>query len=110
MKKRGTKTVKKNPARASGPTVTVTIDRALKAAWNRAEAELEATKIEGARAWDRFWETVGTIIDHSPPLYLAGGVSTDREFFAKYADGVDVRVARRNVRVARLASPDEEAR
>jgi len=89
--------------------VTVKVDRALASAWRNAEAVLTKTKIDGARAWDQFWEAVGSVIDHDPPLYLAGGVSTIRDFLGKYV-GEDERAARRNVRVAKYATPDDEAR
>jgi hypothetical protein len=102
---------KKKPAAPKGDAkVTVKVDRALKAAWDRAAATLETTKVQGARAWDQLWETVGDVLEHEPPLYLAGGFATAREFLAAYAEGTDERAARRNVRVAKVASPDEEVR
>ncbi len=90
--------------------VEVKVDRALAQAWKKVLAVLEASNREGMQAWDRKYEAIGEIIQHDPPLYLAGGVSTDGDFFAKYLPGEDSRTILRNVRVAQYASPDEEVR
>ena len=90
--------------------VEIKVDRALAQAWKKLLAVLESSNIEGMRAWDRKYEAVGEILAHDPPLYLAGGVSTTRDFVATYLPGEDSRTVLRNVRVAQYASPDEEAK
>ncbi|HVY45487.1 MAG TPA: hypothetical protein VHB21_06385 [Minicystis sp.] len=90
--------------------VEIKVDRALVNAWKKVLAVLEASNLEGLRAWDRKYEAVGEILAHDPPLYLAGGAATAGDFFAKYLRGEDERTILRNVRVAQYASPDEEAR
>ncbi len=113
MAKTGTgRGVKRADAGASGGAreIEVVVDRALARAWKKSLAELESSNAEGMRAWDRKYEAVGAILDHDPPLYLAGGVSTKEGFVAKYLPGEDTRSVDRNVRVARYASPDEEVR
>ncbi len=90
--------------------VEVKVDRALQRAWKTQLAELEECNRSGTLSWDRKYEAVGAILQHNPPLYLAGGVSTVADFVRKYLPGEDVRSVQRNVRVAQYASPDEEIR
>lgn len=90
--------------------ISVKIDPALAAAWKRSLATLESAASEGQRAWDLKYEAVGEILQHSPPLYLAAGLSTVADFVARYLPGEDVRSVLRNVRTAQYASPDEEER
>ena len=59
--------------------------------------------------FDRQYETVGEIIEHDPPLYLAGGYASDKAFFTEVLKQSE-RTARRLVRVAKYASPQEETR
>jgi hypothetical protein len=89
--------------------VEVTVDRALKDRWVALLAKLEDAKREGAGAFDVQWETVGAIVEHEPPLYLAGGFATVRDFLEKHV-GENERTARRFIRVAKYASPAEEAK
>jgi hypothetical protein len=89
--------------------VELTVDRALKQRWEKALATVKASKQRGASAFDQLWETVGEVVEHDPPLYLAGGFSTARGFFAAHFDETE-RTAYRNIRVAKYASPAEEAR
>ncbi len=85
----------------------VKIDRALKRAWESARHALVQAKHQGAGAFDALWETIGLIIDHDPPLYLAGGYATTKAFLADYVEENE-RSAQRMIRVAKYASPDEE--
>lgn len=64
---------------------------------------------ERSDARDRLRETVAEIVEHDPPLYLAGGFATDNAFFGGVLKETE-RSARRNIRVARYASPAEEVR
>jgi hypothetical protein len=89
--------------------VDVEIDRTLKKKWLAALDALEDAKREGAGAFDRQWEAVGAILEHDPPLYLAGGLSTNKAFLERHV-GENERTARRMVRVAKYASPAEENR
>ncbi len=89
--------------------VEVTVDRGLKDRWVALLAKLEDAKREGAGAFDEQWETVGAIVEHDPPLYLAGGFATVRDFLEKHV-GENERTARRFIRVAKYASPAEEAK
>jgi hypothetical protein len=95
--------------RTSPARVEVKIDRALKQRWEAAAATLERAKSSGASAFDVLWETVGEVLEHEPPLYLAAGLSTAKDFLAKYTHESE-RNAKRFVRVARYASPNEEER
>lgn len=101
---------KKASSKPRSKEVEIKVDRALAQAWKKILAVLESSNIEGMRAWDRKYEAVGEILAHDPPLYLAGGVSTAGDFFAKYLPGEDSRSVLRNVRVAQYASPDEEVK
>lgn len=99
----------KAPATKPRPKeIEIKVGRALAQAWKKLLAVLESSNVEGMRAWDRKYEAVGEILAREPPLYLAGGVSTVGDFFAKYLPGEDSRTILRNVRVAQYASPDEE--
>lgn len=88
--------------------VSVKIDPALKKAWSAALAALEAASRSGAQAFDRKYEAVGAILEHEPPLYLAGGLSTVGDFVSRHLPGEEVRSVLRNARVAKYASPVEE--
>ncbi len=105
---------KKTPAkpvtkRAARP-VEVRVDAALKKAWARELSELRRRSAEGMRSFDAKYESVGHIIHHDPPLYLAGGVARLSDFVATYLPGETVRSVERNVRIAEYASPVEEER
>ena len=87
--------------------IEVTVDRALKRAWEAAHHTLMQAKHEGAGAFDALWETIGFIVSHDPPLYLAGGYATTKAFLADFVEENE-RTAQRMIRVAKYASPDEE--
>jgi len=89
--------------------VNLKVDRALKQRWDKALSTVKASKQKGASAFDDLWETVGEVVEHDPPLYLAGGFSTARAFFTAHFEETE-RTAYRNIRVAKYASPAEEAR
>lgn len=100
--------VKASTKKAAGKPIVVKIDPALKKAWSAALSALHAADREGNIAFDRKYEAVGEIVEHDPPLYLAGGVATVGDFVANYLPNEGVRNVLRNVRVAKYASPDEE--
>ncbi|HVY44982.1 MAG TPA: hypothetical protein VHB21_03845 [Minicystis sp.] len=95
---------------ARARAIEIKVDAALATAWKKVVAVLDASSREGIRAWDRKYEAVGEILAHDPPLYLAGGMATARDFFKAYLPGETPRSILRSVRVAQYASPDEEAR
>jgi hypothetical protein len=89
--------------------VDLEVDRELRKRWQRALEVIKDAKREGASAFDVLWETVAEIIEHDPPLYLAGGVATAKDFLAQHLNETE-RTARRWMRVAKYASPAEEVR
>ena len=104
-----TKQTKKKPAALKKPrAVALQIDPRLAKEWKKHLAVLDDAKHRGMSAFDEQWEAVSAIALHEPPLYLAAGCATFRAFLAEYV-GEDERTAKRNMRVARFASPAEEA-
>ncbi len=95
------------PAPSAKPiAVTTLIDPALKRRWLEASKAITDVTHEEARDFDRKWEAVADIVFADPPLYLAGGFSTDRDFFEKFLH-VDRSTGLRKARVARFASPQD---
>ena len=86
--------------------VVVKVDTSLKKAWDESLKQLNEAFKKGAAVWHRKWEVVSAIVDHAPPMYLAGGHSTDVEFYDKVL-GETRGVAVRNMRIAKLSSPSE---
>jgi hypothetical protein len=86
--------------------VTVAVDPVLKKLYAEALRRLERASAEGAQAWDVRYEVISDILEHQPPLYLAGGYSSDAQFFAKHV-GEDRASVYRNIRVARYATPSD---
>ena len=105
--KHASKTKSRKPAASA--TVGLTIDADLKRRWKKAAAVVADAKHRGMSAFDELWEAVAEISDHEPPLYLAAGCATFKAFLAEYV-GEDERTAKRNMRVARFASPEEETK
>ncbi len=89
--------------------VVVKIDMALKKLYAFAIAQLDEAGGEGAAAWHKKYSTVATIVDHVPPMYLAGGFATDQAFFTGHLKETQ-QSALRNVRVAKLATAHEVER
>lgn len=83
------------------------MDRVLKQRWERTFSLMKSAKLKGASAFDELWEAVGEVVEHEPPLYLAGGFATAKAFFAANFEETE-RTAYRNIRVAKYASPAEE--
>jgi hypothetical protein len=90
-------------------TIDLKIDRDLKRRWLQAMQTIKAAQREGASASDRQYESVGEILEHDPPLYLAGGYANRRAFIREILKDSE-RNVRRLVRVAKYASPQEETR
>ncbi len=89
--------------------VVVKIDAALKRLYAQAISQLHEAKTEGTSAWHKKYTTVTAIVEHVPPLYLAGGFATDVAFYEAELDESRQSVAR-NVRVAKLSTAGELAR
>ena len=83
------------------------VDADLKRRWLKVAGVVDDAKRRGMSAFDELWEAVHEIASHDPPLYLAAGCATFKAFLKEYV-GEDERTARRNMRVARFASPNEE--
>lgn len=89
--------------------VVVKIDAALKRLYTQAINQLNEAKREGAEAWHKRYLTLANVVEHKPPLYLAGGYATDKEFFDAEAQETQQSVSR-HTRVAKLATPAEVAK
>jgi hypothetical protein len=107
------KTAKPRPSRTSllarPVVVDLKVNQELRKRWQKALEVIKDAKREGAAAFDVLWETVAEIVDHDPPLYLAGGLATTKAFLSEHLEETE-RSARRWMRVAKFASPTEEAR
>lgn len=90
-------------AKKRSAEINIKIDRKLAAAWRAARAKLAKVSKEGAQDWDARYELIGAILEHEPPLYLAGGYATDADFIDQEVHE-DRSNLFRNVRVARFAS------
>ncbi len=86
--------------------VVVKVDPALTRLFHEAMQKFHAASAEGAKSWDQRYEAIAEIINHQPPLYLAGGFATDTDFIDKQIQGSRQAVYR-NIRVARFANADD---
>ncbi len=102
------KTSKSSAKSKPSPDNLAPVDPALKRAWDKLAGSIDSFAEKGAAAFDDLWEAVAHVVDHEPPLYLFGGYKTAAEFFKKRLH-TDKRTAQRNIRVARYATPQEEA-
>jgi hypothetical protein len=87
--------------------VQVKLDPKHKERFEALLAEMRGARRDEAGGFDAYWEAVGAIIDGE--LYIAGGHETADAFF-KTEVKAPKRTAMRLVRVARYASPAEEAK
>jgi hypothetical protein len=87
----------------------VPVDPSLKAAWLKLARTIDGLGAHEASDFDALWEAVARVVEHDPPLYLFGGYKTATDFYEKHLH-VDLRTATRNMRVARYASPADEAK
>lgn len=86
--------------------VKVDVDAALKRLYTEALKRLEVATAEGAQSWDRRYEAIADILEHNPPMYLAGGYSTEAAFLTKQI-GENRQAVYRNIRVAKYANADD---
>jgi hypothetical protein len=89
--------------------VKVPVDAKLKKLWDATLAEIQKAKGRGAEAFDELWEAVAQVVEHEPPLYVLGGYGSAREFFEEVLQE-KARTAQRFMRVAKYATPREEAK
>jgi hypothetical protein len=100
---------KSSRPRAPKGDVTVKVDPKLKKAYDALVAIITAASRKEAADFDRRWEAAAKIIEHNPPLYTLGGFANADAFYRDVMQE-EPRNARRYVRVAKYASPDEETR
>ena len=87
-------------------SVVVQVDPTLKRLYEKAMKELEALDVASMTSWQKRYLVAASVVEHVPPLFLAGGYSTDREFFEAEMEET-TQSARRNIRVAKLATVEE---
>jgi hypothetical protein len=80
-------------------------DPVKRARFEKLFARLEAAKHKGAASFDELWELALTILEAG--LYVYGGFKSEADFL-KRALQTDPRTAKRNMRVAKYASPKDE--
>lgn len=90
------------------PLAAATAD--LKRQWQRREKEILALRAQGASAFDELYETVHEVLSAEPPLYLGGGMRSEREFIQKLLPGESERTVKRNVLVAICFTPEDEGK
>lgn len=88
-------------------TVSVKVDAKRKERFDKLRAAMQSSHLHEASGFDAYWEAVAEIIDHE--LYIAGGHETIEDFLRAEVK-VPKRTATRLMRVARYASPVEEAK
>ncbi len=93
--------------RAGPIKIDIKVDRLLKQMWETQMERLADARRQGAGAFDETYEAADAIARHEPPLYLAGGYSTLKDFCEQVLND-NVRTALRLMRVARYATPAEE--
>lgn len=86
----------------------VAVDPKLKKRWDTLSAQIAAAIARDASAFDERWEAAARIVDHDPPLYVFGGHASAAAFFRDVMHE-SPRNAQRFVRVAKVASPRDEA-
>jgi hypothetical protein len=87
-----------------------TASAALKKEFEKVRANIAKLRAQGSAAFDALYEEIGRVIESDPPLYIAGGYTTVRDFIAAELPGETQRSVQRNVLVARCFSPEDEAR
>jgi hypothetical protein len=96
----------RRPARTAVPTIAV--DPALRRFFDQHMARITRATKEDASAFDARWEAALAIVDHEPPAYVVGGYKSDADFLRR-AMHEEPRTGFRNMRVAKYASPRDEA-
>ena len=87
--------------------VTAKVDPKLEAEWKKLAARIADAKGRGAEAFDELWEAAAAAVNHNPPLYVFGGYKSESDLFTRLFQ-TDLHSAKRNMLVARYATPKEE--
>jgi hypothetical protein len=93
---------------SAAPLLSAIADPKLVTDWQREIVLYRTLATDETAKWDKRYEVLGRIIDHVPPLYLAGGYSDVRAFLAVEAPDESERSARSRIRVARHFDVDHE--
>ncbi len=101
-------TTKRRVSKPKPLTPDEIVDQTLKREYERAMKALEAASEAETEQWDAKWEAVGVILDHDPPLYLAGGFRDLKGFARKHLQGAAPETIRTSVRVAKHFDPAAE--
>ena len=87
--------------------VVVRVDPKLKREYARLAADIARASANEKKDFDLRWEAAMSIVEHSPPLYLAAGIASVEDFYRDVMHE-EPRQAERFIRVAKFASPAEE--
>ncbi len=96
------------PRRLPRGDVVAPVSPKLRSLWAAHARTIAAAMKRDAQAFDERWEAAGAIVTHDPPLFFAGGFRNAEQFFRDVLREAP-RTAFRNIRVAKFASPKEEA-
>jgi hypothetical protein len=88
----------------------VVVDKALKQRWTIEMERLKEARASETAGWDELYEALGEIVASDPPLYLAGGYKTARDFLKKELPDKNERTLRSYIRVARHFDPEDEVK
>jgi len=97
------------PVEATTEPVVVKVNSGLKKLYLAAMAALHVVRADTAAAWHRRYLIAADIIEHTPPLFLAGSYATEAAFFGSGLEESPQAVYR-NIRVSKLATPAEITR
>lgn len=100
---------KKTKRGAPKGDITVKVDPKLKKAYDALVALIGEASRKEASDFDARWEAAAKVVEHNPPLYVMGGYENADAFYREVMQE-EPRNARRYVRVAKFASPEEETR
>ena len=79
--------------------VVVKIDAGLKRLYAQAMKRYQDATRKGRMAWRERYEALAALVEHDPPMFIAGGYSTEEEFFKTEVEEARQTVYR-NMRVA----------
>lgn len=84
------------------------MNAAMRARYERLLAEFKRAQGAELVQWDAAYEAIDAILSAEPPLYLAGGFKSAKDFAAAVLPGITLETVRDNARVARYFDPDAE--
>jgi len=86
--------------------VKVRVNAGLKRQYTEKVTDLRRATATGATTWRERYLAAAAIVEHDPPLYLAGGYATDKAFFEGEMQE-SPQAAQRAIRIVKLATVDE---